>query len=664
MIELLKKVYRYNEILSSETKEKILKHKRRIEYFILFIPLMFIFTGYLINSIIQEDYTSFKLFYRFTESFIYKVNVNILPISFIFVLLIVWIITMYRPNIVYLFWSSLVVLSLLYILIPNADKYVIELIYQTNLIVNQYKLLILISLSVIFLFSLLFRRVRKSIRMLIKNGIELFLLVSMVYLEAVGEYALFFFSKSFIELFVNSIRFFNGVWEILITVFVSMVFISLYNKKLISLVFFIKNKVSLKNEIKMIERYGELSNTEIVQISDKTKMPLLKYDFLPKTAVIVPAYNEATTICDTVNSLLDVDYEQKSFLTVVVSDGSTDETLEVLKKKYDMYEIYIDPTHKLTKHKKAKAVYMSDTYKNIILIDKPNGGKSDALNVGLEYIPRDIEYVSVIDADSVVDKYAFRILATNAKKDDKIAALTGTILPRSHKKGSGFKSSLLTNIQLFDYLNSFHGERGALGLLNAILIIPGAFGFFKKDIILELNGYPQNVLAEDGLLTINIHRKKKVKIKFIPEALSYTQVPSTFADLRKQRIRWFKGLTELLLSLRSTWKQNLRLNLVFMDYLFIEWVTPILTPIGLCVIIAKPEMITYPIFYVFMTLAIVTPIIQGFLCMLMESSYRKVNLWKLVYLPLTVIISPFLILWRNDALLDLKNKKWGVIKRY
>lgn len=136
------------------------------------------------------------------------------------------------------------------------------------------------------------------------------------------------------------------------------------------------------------------------------------------------------------------------------------------------------------------------------------------------------------------------------------------------------------------------------------------------------------------------------------------------ADLRKQRIRWFKGLTELLSLFKNTWKSNKKLSLVFLDYFIIEWVTPIMAPIGIFILISNPKMVTYSIFYIFMSLAIITPIIQGILCLLMEASYRKIKITKLVYLPLSILLSPLIILWRNDALLDLKNKNWGFIKRY
>ena len=626
MISLLKSFYQHNEILSNNIKDNIVKYNRRIKYFFLVIPLMFIVMGYSIESIVYKDYTKFKLFHRFTRDFIFKVNLNIFPITIAFVSISILLVSMYKPNLIRAFWASLLSLGSLYAFIPKSEDYVVEFLYQVNIFIKENYLLTLVTVVLIYL-SLITISKTKIIKLTV-NGLEIFFLTSILYLEITGHYELFYFIKTFFSLFVNSVNLFSNIWGIVVTSFIVMVFLSLYNKKAMSLIFFIKNKVEVKRKLNHVNKFGELSSMEIVKVSDKMKMPLLRYESLPYVGVVVPAFNESTTINSTIESLLNVDYDKEKLSIFIVSDGST------------------------------------DNYKHLILIDKPNGGKADALNLGLEYLPQAVNYMSVIDADSVVDKYSFRILATKAEADPNIAELAGTILPRQHKKGSGFKSLFLTNVQLFDYLSSFHGERGSLSLLNTILVVPGAFGFFRKDVLLELKGYPQNVLAEDGVLTINIHRKKKYSIGFIPEAVSYTQVPSTFADLRKQRIRWFKGLTELLVLIKSTWKENPRLTLVFLDYLLIEWITPLMIPIGLAIIVANPLIVTYPLFYSFMLLSIITPIIQGLLCFLMESSYRKVELSKLIYLPLILVISPFMTLWRNDALLDLRNRSWGRIKRY
>lgn len=664
MISSFKKINQQENLFSKENKDKILKHKRRIEYFFIFIPSMFILLGYLINSVRIKNYTDFKLTHVFLVDFISKLAINIIPIVIITAIITLWIITIYKPKLIKFFWLMLISSVSMVLLVSDLKKYLFEFMYQAAIIWNKEKFLICVFLLTLSALLLVTKKINKIILSCMKSISEVFLLSSVMYLEIIGEYELFFFSRKFVSLFINGLSFLSGIGDIFLLIFITSVFISLYSNKIKAVIFFLNNKIKTYNQIKKIEgNPQDYPNVEIVQITDKIKMPLSIHQNLPVVAAVVPAFNEMNTAPATIDSLLNIDYDEDKFFVVIVSDGSTDNTMDVLITKYNMYKTSIVNTTKLTKRNKAKSIYKSRLYKQLILIDKPNGGKSDALNLGLEYLPTNVKYMSVIDADSIVDKYSFRIFATIAEQDDKIVALTGTILPREVRSGSNIKSSLLTNIQLFDYLSSFHGERGALSLLNAVIIVPGAFGFFDRWTLLELEGYPRDVLAEDGILTVNLHSKRDVIIKFVPEALSYTQVPSTFHDLRKQRMRWFKGLTELLVLCKNSWKENIKLSLVFSEYLLVEWLTPVMIPIGICVLVANPAMITYPIFQLFMALAVVTPMIKGVLCMCIESSYRKVNWRKLIYLPLSILISPLIVLWRNDALLDLGNKNWGFIKR-
>ena len=133
----------------------------------------------------------------------------------------------------------------------------------------------------------------------------------MIYLEIIGEYELLFFIKNFTKTFMNSMNLLNDVWGITITIFIVSIFLSMYNKKIMSIIFFIinkyKRKILLKNVTKNPKKY---SNMEIVKISEKIKMPLLKYKDLPEIGVVVPAYNESDIIDDTIESLLNVDYEK------------------------------------------------------------------------------------------------------------------------------------------------------------------------------------------------------------------------------------------------------------------------------------------------------------------------------------------------------------------
>jgi len=662
-MNLLKELFSVNDGLSNKTKLNILKYKRRLEYFFVFIPITLIMIITSIECIKINNYTKLKLIHKLSINFINNVILNLMSIILITIIMSSIIVSIYKPKLNRIFWLAIFTLTA-GAMLTNTVDYIIEVLYQINVIYNNNKIFICAIMFSIFTIIFMNKKVRKCILKYIMNLIEIFLISSLAYLEITGVYQPLQFIRELIYMFVDVLRLLSSSSGSIITIFISCVFISLYSKQLRAVIFLLKNKVELFIKIKRLNKNRQNDNFEIVQITHKVKMPLLTLNNLPSMAVIVPAFNEATTILSTVDSLLDIDYGNDKFTIVVVSDGSTDNTIELLRMKYRMHRSSL--AHQelgLTSHG-STGVYRSGQYKHLVLIDKPNGGKADALNLGIEHLTRDIKYVSVVDADSIVDKYSFRIFATVAEQNDKIKALTGTILPRKLSKKPGLKSRILTNTQLFDYLNSFHGERGSLSLLNAIIIIPGAFGFFDKETLIELGGYPKDALAEDGILTLNLHREKRIIIKFVPEAISYTQVPISFTDLRKQRMRWFKGLTELLILFNDIWKDNIRLSLVFLDYLLVEWITPIMTPIGIFIIIANPEMVTYPIFKLFMLLAIITPIIQGLLCMLIEFSYRKVDWGKLMYLPLSIILSPLLTLWRNDALLDLGNRGWGFIKRH
>jgi len=122
MISLLKSFYQHNEILSNNIKDNIVKYNRRIKYFFLVIPLMFIVMGYSIESIVYKDYTKFKLFHRFTRDFIFKVNLNIFPITIAFVSISILLVSMYKPNLIRAFWASLLSLGSLYAFIDNYQQ--------------------------------------------------------------------------------------------------------------------------------------------------------------------------------------------------------------------------------------------------------------------------------------------------------------------------------------------------------------------------------------------------------------------------------------------------------------------------------------------------------------------------------------------------------------
>ena len=294
---------------------------------------MLSFLGYLINSIKTKNYVDFKLFYLFLKNFVNNVLLNIGPISMISILIAIWLITMYKPNIVKMFWITFITLLAFYILLPDFDLYIIEILYHLYLLFNTYKEIITGLLAIILITSLMITKVRKAFI----NGLEILIITSMIYLEIIGEYELLFFIKNFTKIFKNSMNLLNDVWGITVTVFIVSIFLSMYNKKIMSIIFFLTNKYKRKRLLKNVIRHpNKYPNMEIVKISEKVKMPLLKYKDLPEIGVVVPAYNESDIIGDTIESLLNADYEKDKLSIIIVSDGSTDDIVEMLKYKYRM----------------------------------------------------------------------------------------------------------------------------------------------------------------------------------------------------------------------------------------------------------------------------------------------------------------------------------------
>jgi cellulose synthase/poly-beta-1,6-N-acetylglucosamine synthase-like glycosyltransferase len=194
-----------------------------------------------------------------------------------------------------------------------------------------------------------------------------------------------------------------------------------------------------------------------------------------------------------------------------------------------------------------------------------------------------------------------------------------------------------------------------------MMIVSGAYGMFYRPKVLSIGGYKET-LGEDIFLTLELQKLKHTVIKYVPEAVAYTQVPTTFSMIRKQRMRWFKGLTESLSTFKRMWIGN-KMSTAFNEFFIVEWATPVLAPYGLATIIAVPSMLLDPIFQVAMAITLATPIVQSIISMVIEASYRKVKLWKLFFLPIGILMSPLTMLWRNDGLLDYSSKVWGKMLR-
>ena len=257
--------------------------------------------------------------------------------------------------------------------------------------------------------------------------------------------------------------------------------------------------------------------------------------FAPFVSIIVPVYNEEKVVADSVKSLLDLNYS--NYEIIIVNDGSTDKTKEV--------------SEQLVGNQKGR---YSDI--KVSLIDKPNGGKSKALNAGIMYSKAD--FVLCMDGDSQLSPDSLR-LAVRHFVNPEIGAVAGNVKVINRRK-------FFTDLQALEYIEGLNMARSAQSFVSLVNIIPGPIGLFRKKAI-ELSGYySSDTFAEDADLTLKI-LAGGWKIYYEPNSVSYTEAPVKLQQLMKQRYRWTRGILQ---SIRKHKKLMLNPTINFGDT-FILW---------------------------------------------------------------------------------------------
>lgn len=272
-------------------------------------------------------------------------------------------------------------------------------------------------------------------------------------------------------------------------------------------------------------------------------------------SIIVPAYNESAGILNSIYSLLNLNYTQTEI--IIVNDGSTDDTQEKVLKEFKLIPVF-EAIRVQIPSKKIKQVYQSTVHTNLFFIEKENGGKSDALNAGinLAHYP----YICSIDGDSILHRDAlFSIMTPISASNGQIIAAGGTIrvanemnVELGNFKEPKIYSKPLILIQVIEYVRSFLIGRISLSRFNLLLIISGAFSIFERQWVIDVGGYSTDMIGEDMEIVVKLHRLIKErgvdkKIISIPDPICYTEAPNKLAILRRQRRRWHQGLLSSLL---------------------------------------------------------------------------------------------------------------------
>lgn len=272
----------------------------------------------------------------------------------------------------------------------------------------------------------------------------------------------------------------------------------------------------------------------------------------PPISLIAPAYNESLNVVESTRSLLSIRYPH--FEVIVVNDGSKDDTLQKLIANFDLRPS-LRAYDNLTPHQPIRGVYQSKVYNNLIVVDKENGGKADALNVGIN-VSRSPLFCAV-DADSMLEADALlHAVQPFLSSPTEVVAVGGTIrvangcdIRGGRVVRVGLSNKLIPLLQTVEYTRAFLVARVAMSELNVLTMISGAFGIFRRSAVLAAGGYDSGTVGEDYELVLRLHRyHREHKIPYdivsVAEPVCWTEVPDNLTILSRQRKRWQRGALE------------------------------------------------------------------------------------------------------------------------
>jgi len=405
--------------------------------------------------------------------------------------------------------------------------------------------------------------------------------------------------------------------------------------------------------------------------------------YLP-ISLICPMYNEEAGAVPSVRTLLNLRYPE--FQVLVVNDGSKDGTLAKLIEAFDLH-----PSQRVVRKaiptEEVRCVYESRMVGNLVVVDKANGGKSDALNCGLNLAKHPL--VCCMDGDCLLEHDALLRIVRPFLDMPHLAACGGVIRPLNGCRitpagirGMGLPENWLARFQVVEYLRAFLFGRVGLASFGSLYVLSGAFGIFRKKLLLEIGGFSRETIGEDFEAVVRLHRylreaKRPYQVAMVPDPICWTEVPESWKILSRQRNRWYRGLAETLWQHRAM-MFNPRHGIIglfsFPYFLVFEALAPIIETIGYCffVWLLWTQSLNAPFVILFLLLAFFLGILNSLVGVLLEvhTTRRYQGMWSLLGLMLVAVVENFgyrqlTVWWRLRGLVDfLRGKRqWGSMDR-
>jgi len=417
---------------------------------------------------------------------------------------------------------------------------------------------------------------------------------------------------------------------------------------------------------------------------------ILSSTMSPSITIIAPAFNESLNIIENVRSLLSNHYV--NYNVVIVNDGSNDDSLEKLIKAYELEKVDYIINEKIKTQPLREGIFKSKNpaFERLMVVDKENGGKADAINMGLNISKS--KYVACIDVDCLLLEDALQKMIKPFLEvtDAKVIATGGVIrianscVIRGGKLiNVNFPKSLLVQSQILEYLRAFLLGRMAWSRLNGILVISGAFGVFDKEIAIAVGGYDTETVGEDMEIIVRMRRYmeekgEKYKVSYIPDPLCWTEAPDNYKIFISQRNRWTRGTIETLKKHRKIGFNPKYGSFGLLSYpywLIFERMAPIVETVGILyfIVLLILKEVRWEYALSFLVLAYLFSVLFSIIAIYSEEltfhQYKKKGTgYKLVLLSALepFVLHPFILYAAVRGNIDYyfnKKKKWGEMQR-